>query len=380
MDDELANRVVFEQSLANEFSILTAPDGATAIELLERQDVAVLVTDMRMPGMSGAELLAVAKERWPHTMRIVVTAFSDVDPILRAINEGVVARYILKPWNRDELARALRWAISARAIGRDSGEIQHRLLETERLATLGSLAGMLVHDLRQPLMSLMLNIDVVQELADATPSLRQALDHAPLSAKDRLRLASLTDNLAELAADLKTSVGHMNRLVTTLSGLSRPREQTLGSERRTDPVVAVRDALSMSRQFGQRGRVVIKYDGPNNLPPVAISSTELIQVLIKLFANAAQAVSARGAAGGRVAIDARADGSNVTLVVHDNGIGMSSDVLARVGTPFFTTYPERTGLGVAQCQRLIGTAGGELRLDSELGVGTTVTVTLPIAS
>ena len=102
--------------------ILTAADAASALEILEKQDAAVVVTDMRMPNMNGEQLLRIVKERWPQTVRIVVTAYADIDPILRAINEGLVARYILKPWVRAELVQVLRWAIEAYALGRDSAE------------------------------------------------------------------------------------------------------------------------------------------------------------------------------------------------------------------------------------------------------------------
>ena len=76
------------------------PTPTTALQLMEANDVAVLVTDMRMPKMNGEQLLRIVKERYPQTIRMVVTAYSDVDPILRAINEGLVARYIVKPWHR----------------------------------------------------------------------------------------------------------------------------------------------------------------------------------------------------------------------------------------------------------------------------------------
>src|SRR5512132_3409866 len=102
VDDEKANRIVFEQSVT-EFNVISASDGPQALEVMAQQDVAVLVTDMRMPEMSGEELLRIAKERNPQTIRMVVTAYADVDPILRAINEGLVARYIVKPWQRTEL-------------------------------------------------------------------------------------------------------------------------------------------------------------------------------------------------------------------------------------------------------------------------------------
>ncbi|HEU4732468.1 MAG TPA: response regulator, partial [Kofleriaceae bacterium] len=113
VDDERGNRVVFEQSLSAEFNVVTAQSAAEALELLDHHDVAVIVSDMRMPSMTGDELLRIVKERYPQVIRMVVTAYADVEPILRAINEGLVARYIVKPWIRTELVQVLRWAIEA---------------------------------------------------------------------------------------------------------------------------------------------------------------------------------------------------------------------------------------------------------------------------
>src|SRR5262245_28140743 len=108
VDDEHANRVVFEQSLKSEFRIKTVEDAKSALEVLDHHEVAVLVSDIRMPEVDGLELLRRAKERHPNAIRMVITAYSDIDPILRAINEGLVARYIVKPWDREELIQILR--------------------------------------------------------------------------------------------------------------------------------------------------------------------------------------------------------------------------------------------------------------------------------
>lgn len=124
----------------------------------------------------------------------------------------------------------------------------------------------------------------------------------------------------------------------------------------------------------------ILYEGPTALPRVQMSATELTQVLINLVQNGAQAVAARGAPQGTVSIVARTEQNMLELCVRDDGVGMPPDVLGRVGTPFFTTRAEGTGLGLAQCQRLVGGAGGRFRIESEPGRGTTVTIVLPVAA
>jgi two-component system response regulator PhcR len=377
VDDEPANRIVFEQSLAEDFRIRTAPDAASALAILEEVEVAVLVTDMRMPGMTGDQLLAIVKERWPAVVRIVITAYSDIDPILRAINEGLVARYVIKPWHLDELIQLLRWAIEAWSFGKESAMLQRRLLETERLATLGSVAGAVVHDLNQPLAGLVINSDRLVEVAEAVEALPGLLAGGRLAPQDRHRLEELTEELPELARDLHENAVHLREVT---AGLSQFLYARIAEEpaRAIDPMPLVKNAIAVCRDVAVRARGHIIYEGPAILPRVRIGATELTQVLINLISNAAQALLARARPDGRVRVTARNDDALVTFHIQDDGVGMAPEVLARVGTPFFTTRQGGIGLGLAQCQRLVGKSGGSFRIDSQPGVGTTVTFALPV--
>ncbi|HUJ56907.1 MAG TPA: ATP-binding protein [Kofleriaceae bacterium] len=379
VDDEKGNRVVFEASLKNEFNVITAADPQIALDILSKQEIAVVVTDMRMPTMNGEDLLRIVKERWPATTRMVLTAYDDVDPILRAINEGLVARYIIKPWVLAELIQVLRWATEAWTFSRDSASLHRRLMETERLATLGSIAGMLVHDLRQPLVGMMINLENLDAIAHSAPELREVVERAQLDEAARGRLLQLVSDLEPLTEDLKTSAEHLNTLIKSLRELGRPRDRPREAAV-ADPLPIVRHAMSVCQQLAVSSHASIEYDGPGQLPRVQMSPTELTQVLINVLSNGAQAVAARGMPNGKVSIHARTEETNLELQIHDDGVGMPPEVLKRVGTPFFTTRSEGTGLGVAQCQRLVGTAGGRFQIDSSVGIGTTVTIRLPIAS
>lgn len=379
VDDERANRIVFEQSLRTEFRIQSVADGPSALAILDREEVAVLVTDMRMPGMTGEELLRIAKERKPSTIRMVVTAYADVDPILRSINEGLVARYIIKPWIRTEVVQVLRWAIEAWTFSRDSMALYTRLMETERLATLGSIAGMLVHDLKQPLMSLLCNVELLRELAKSSSVIEEGLAHVTLTPEARERLTDLVRDLDPVTTDLRTSTLHLSSLIDGLRELGKPRDKTATSGD-TDPLPIVRHAMAVCQDLALKVHASILYEGPTALPRVQMSATELTQVLINLVQNGAQAVAARGTRQGTVSIVARTEQNMLELCVRDDGVGMPPEVLGRVGTPFFTTRAEGTGLGLAQCQRLVGSAGGRFRIESEPGRGTTVTIVLPVAA
>jgi signal transduction histidine kinase len=380
VDDEKTNRVVFAASMGD-FNVMTADGGAAALDLLAAENVAVLITDIRMPGMSGEELLRIVKQKYPTVVRMVITAHEDLGPILRAINEGLVVRYIVKPWDRAELTGILRWAIEAHTFGRDSAALQRRLMETERLATLGTIAGLLVHDLRQPLMSMMVNIEHLSNGAREAGRLAELVRAASMPNDVRDRLLQFIGDLQPTLTDLTSSTEHLSTLTAGLRDLGRPASAAAGMNGPTpiDPLPLVRQAIAVCQDltFGVRSTIV--YDGPRTLPRILMSSTELVQVLINVIDNAAQAVTERGEQGGKVTVNARPDGDALEIVVEDTGTGMTAEVLAKAGTPFFTTRKEGTGLGIAQCQRLVGEAGGRFKLVSTEGTGTTVTLRLPIA-
>jgi two-component system NtrC family sensor kinase len=378
VDDERPNRIVFEQSLGSQFNIRAVAGGREALEVLAETEVAVIVTDMRMPEMSGEQLLGIVKDKWPSTIRMVLTAYSDIEPILEAINKGLVARYIVKPWEREELIQVLRWAIEAWSFGKESVALQRRLLETERLATLGSIAGAVVHDLNQPLAGLVINSDRLLQLAEAGEPLKQFLLGNRVDRDDRERIDELAEEINELARDLHENAVHLRSVTQSLAQFlySRPVE----SAPATDPVPLIKNAIAVCHDIAVRARGTILYDGPKELPKVRMAATELTQVLINLISNAGQALLATGEADRHVDVVVREDGNVVVFEVRDEGVGMAADVLAKVGTPFFTTRKEGIGLGLAQCQRLVGKHGGSFRIDSTPGVGTTVTFTLPVAS
>ena len=146
----------------------------------------------------------------------------------------------------------------------------------------------------------------------------------------------------------------------------------------TPPVPIIRHALGVCQEVAIRARGLLRYDGPDTLPAVRMSSTELTQVLINVVTNAAQSLGAKSAGEGNVVVRAESVAGQIAFTVTDNGPGIPPEVLAKIGTPFFTTKDKGTGLGIAQCQRLVGKAGGQFRIASEPGKGTTVSFSIPV--
>lgn len=121
------------------YRIHLAPSGAEGLALLEREPVDLVVSDMRMPEMSGAELLAEVRRRWPDTMRILLTGYADIGSTIAAINEGQLHRYIPKPWNDQEILLIVREACERRALERDRARLEALTLrQNEELKGLNS--------------------------------------------------------------------------------------------------------------------------------------------------------------------------------------------------------------------------------------------------
>jgi putative nucleotidyltransferase with HDIG domain len=103
VDDEPSNLRLLERLFRRDYHVLAASSGAEALDLLNRHDVALLITDQRMPGMTGIELLKKAAELRPHMVRIILSGYADMSALVEAINCGQVYRYLTKPWSNDDL-------------------------------------------------------------------------------------------------------------------------------------------------------------------------------------------------------------------------------------------------------------------------------------
>lgn len=103
VDDELANLRLLERLFSHDFQCLTASSGMEAIRLIEQHDIAILITDQRMPTMTGLELLKRTAAVRPHMVRILLTGYTDVEALVEAVNSGLVYMYMTKPWNNEDL-------------------------------------------------------------------------------------------------------------------------------------------------------------------------------------------------------------------------------------------------------------------------------------
>jgi two-component system response regulator HupR/HoxA len=129
VDDEKPILETLALTLIDEGRILTARNGAEALDVLEREDVSLILTDQRMPEMNGVELLERARKIRPDSIRILLTGYADVEALADAINRGEVYRYLHKPWEPNELRLTVRRALEAYALARQNRELTRQIEE-----------------------------------------------------------------------------------------------------------------------------------------------------------------------------------------------------------------------------------------------------------
>lgn len=110
VDDEENNLFSFKATFRLKYKVFTAISGADAISILEKNEIHVIVTDQRMPNMTGVEFLEKVLERFTDPIRILLTGYTDMNAVVDAINKGKIFHYLTKPWNEDELDKTIERA------------------------------------------------------------------------------------------------------------------------------------------------------------------------------------------------------------------------------------------------------------------------------
>lgn len=144
VDDEPVNLRTLERLFRQDYQVVTAQSGAEALALLEQHEVALMISDQRMPEMTGIELMKNTVGLRPQMVKILLTGYTDVSALIEAINCGLVYRYLTKPWNNDDLRLTVSRALehyelmkSKHSLGMENHRLKARLKQIGALATEG---------------------------------------------------------------------------------------------------------------------------------------------------------------------------------------------------------------------------------------------------
>lgn len=348
VDDESDNVDALERLFRRKYSVLKATSGKQALKMLESNKVSLIVTDQRMPGMTGVEFLSESMESHPDSIRILLTGFTDIDSVISAINSGQVYRYVTKPWDPVDLANTVDKAIERFEL---SAELKEKNLKLETaLRELKSLDEaksnfmiLINHELKTPLTSIVSFLSLLQE-SDLDDEQKKFVSRISQSA-DRLH-ALINDSLELVSAEtgqmpVKNTGINLKKLVSELS-----KDYADALEKKS---------MKLEMNFGAAD--------------VRTDSKALKSIMSRLLDNAIKF----GHENSTIEIGSReGDDDRVLLSLVNEGKSVKSDLIAKILKPFaldenIMNHTKGTGLGLSVVQAVLRRLGSQLEVQTPKG-------------
>lgn len=375
VDDEPVILELLQELFQEEYELFAYSDGASAMEGMLSHGVDVLLTDKNLPDIGGLELLERAKELQSDAEVLLITGYASLDSALTALQKGAFD-YIIKPprsifdirrkvdaaFEHQRLERQNRSLVrnlqdknaELEAALEENRRVQAELIQSEKLAGIGTLAAGIAHEVSSPLFGVLGLAEAICDEADAE------------------RAKGFAEEIVEYATTIK-------EIVEQLRGYSR--SAAYDEEERTDIMNVVNDAIKLVVRTSDMDASVVHVQGAQDVI-VNARSNEIGQVLINLVKNAYEALDeAGGLHDGAIEVRVEHNGPNAQIVVSDDGPGIPQGRLKDIFDPFYTTKPpgQGTGLGLNIVYRIITRHRGVIRASNAPSGGARFTIELPLA-
>lgn len=348
VDDEQQNlnsfRAVFRRRY-NVFSALTVPE---AFEIIEREEIHVLLSDQRMPEVTGVEFLKQSKERYPNIPRILLTGYTDVEVLANAVNEGDIYRYITKPWDELEIHNGILNAYDAYKAGRS---LREKVEELERINDgLNRFVYSLSHELRAPIASASGVLDLV-------------------------KMDGVFDDEGGYWKLMEACVKKMEYYVNQTVQFYKTARFSMDSE----PLhfnEMIQSLLGLHKATGALKDIEVKMD-INEEEAFCNDAFRVEIILANLLSNAIKNQRA-DAADKNITIKVQTSKENATIIIEDNGVGIHSKDLERIFDQFFKgESPDGLGLGLYILKESLDKLKGTISVESTPGIGSSFRLLIP---
>ena len=402
VDDEEIVRGLFAVSLADRYECRLAADAQEALSMLADQEFALVISDVQMPGLSGVELLRKIVTEFPDVAVIMVSGIDRPQRVIDMLRIGAFD-YLLKPCDLDALQLCVERALERRMLLRNGKRykkdlerrnrelasqkaelerLQAKLVQSEKMASIGQLAGGVAHELNNPAGFIYSNMESLAQYSSNLSRLLSAYDRMALSRdcgsevdtiKREIRYETVLPELSSIVEDCQEGARRIRDIVLNLRTFSRLDEAEL---KRVDIHAGIEATIRLLSQYFNSNRIALQRDY-GDLPLVECFAGQLNQVWMNLLTNAAQAI---GKDIGEVRIETGRRDRMAIVRISDTGSGIASEHLEKIFDPFFTTKSvgEGTGLGLSITYGIIAGHGGSITVESTPGKGTTFTTLIPL--
>jgi len=354
VDDEREfAELLAERLRARDFEASVAHDGEQAMAYLDETDVDVVLLDVGLPGKNGIDVLRDVKALRPFTQVVMLTGQSSLATAVAGMKHGAFD-YLLKPADIALITEIVMQAKARKQSSKDS----LRMMDTEKMASLGVLAEGVAHEINNPVNIMVQEAGWIEDL---------------LGEEDPARIKSFGDisrALAQIALQGRRCREITHKLLSVCGKIDpRPKDVNLGE---------LIGAAQLS--FAERARtlgVTVVLDCDPGLPLMRLPPAPLEQALHNLIDNALDAMEHTG---GRLDIGAKVRGENVEIAVRDTGPGIDAGVMPRIFEPFFSTKEvgKGAGLGLSIAYSIAASLGGQVTAQSAPGQGAAFVLRLPL--
>jgi signal transduction histidine kinase len=391
VDDEESNLRIFRSSFKRHYNIFTAASAEEGIKILAEQPIHLIITDQKMPEMTGVEFLERILPDYPEAIRIILTGYSDVEDIKRAINRCGIYRYLVKPWNKEEMILTLDKALETYQLRQDNKELLQALKvanedleEKVRLRTQNLIAAN--EELKRAK-------EKAEEASRAKEQFLSMMSHeirTPLNAiigvTNLLSQMELTTDQRENVEILSFSAKNLLNLINDILDLSKIEAGKMELEELEFDLKALLTNLTESfRHKAKEKDLQIKLHIDKNIPALLIGdSVRISQIINNLMSNALKFTEE-----GYVQLTVRLaktfeDSIEILFAVSDTGIGIENDRLQSIFENFSQAGKDisrkygGTGLGLAITKQLVELQGGSISAMSTPMVGSTFSFQIPL--
>jgi two-component system probable response regulator PhcQ len=373
VDDEEKSLKYFERAFGDDFRVFTAANAQDGYKLLQKHadEIGLLVTDQRMPAEKGVWLLERARQLRPRILRILVTAYSDFEAAIAAVNSGAIYKYVSKPWDPPQFELTLRHGLEFFMVQTERDQLLHEkmsvlrnMMIADRIVSLGLLAAGLSHQIRNSLVAVKTFLDLAPKKMAEERASTNGLRNPEFWKDYHQNVQSQIEKINSLLKDLWTASDNSSAPFADEANLRQIVDEAHGT---------LRD------DFAAR-RIEIENRIPDSLPALKVDRPKFR----RLFELLLKEELATLPAGGRVAFSAELEGGakpEIVLQIHDDGPGLPPDALRVVFDPFVVrdSVPSEYGINLMACFFIVHHHGGKIDAKSQPGGGgTTFTLRLPL--
>jgi two-component system sensor histidine kinase/response regulator len=335
------------------YQIATAPDGTKGLLLLQEFLPDLVFVDLKMPGISGFEVLDKIHEFDPTIVTVVITGFATVSSAVDAMKKGAYD-FLPKPFTPDEFRLITRRGIERRRL-----VLEAIALRREKELLREQFASIVSHELKAPLSAVQQNLFALEfELSNL-----------------------LNESQKEKLERIKTRIDELLKLINSwLRVISVDIEKLKEGFTRIDVTIPIRNALESIETLAARKNIEVVTSFDTQLPQIIGDALSLSEVFVNIISNAIK----YSPDGSKVHLKTGQQGDAILVSVKDGGIGISPEDMPHIFEGFYRGQSGKAtaghGIGLAVSRQIVDAHGGSITVDSELGKGTTFVVGLPVSN